>query len=265
MNDNELFALNQQGFIPAPEESEEDFLQRVSAAKNFFASPDDFFQGMQKVPDLDWDWARHRLKDLYDFQPFSAIAYYSNVKLTPWQAAASWIIDVRPGPLCAIQLRKRFNKGSYLGLYSRDEILAHEAVHAARCAFNEPASEEFFAYFTSNVKWRRVLGPIVQRPWEVFFFFGACLIGAFLGSFWPAISLLAVAFIRLSRQHLKFRRAANTLSKAIAKPEHIRAVLFRLTDEEIKKLSQGEFIQHDGSLRHRMIQRYLIDDKKNSN
>ena len=160
MTDQELLALNQKGFIPGPGETEADFTARVQAP------PPVQFQSMEPIPSSHWDWVRHHLEELYDFRPDSLTAFYSNKKLAPWQGAASWIIASKPGPLCAVQLRTGFKKGNYLKLYSREEILAHEAVHAARCAFEEPDSEEYFAYFTSSARWRRVFGPIIRKPWE---------------------------------------------------------------------------------------------------
>lgn len=257
MTDQELFELNQRGFIPGPGESEGDFLQRLQAAENFFSTPPAPFDRMEKVPEPHWDWVRHHLSEFYDFQPYSLMAYYSNRQLALWQGAASWVIEEIPGPLCAIQLRKGFSQGRYLGLYSRDEVLAHEAVHAARCAFNEPIHEEFFAYSTSGVGWRRKLGPIVKRPWEIFLFFIVLGLGAFWGNFLPAAGLLAFAFIRLSRQHLQLKRAAQTLCKIIQDERTVRALLFRLTDREISQLASGRILEDDGSLRFRVIRQYM--------
>ena len=253
MNDEELLALSRRGFIPGPGESEERFVKRVQAAEDFFLNPPEEFQGMQRVPAPHWDWVRHHLGELYDFQPDSLIAYYSNRQLAPWQGAASWIFDVQPGPICAVQLRRKFSRGSYLGLYSRDEILAHEAVHAARSAFEEPASEEFFAYYTSSAKWRRVLGPIVRRPWEASLFLGALVLGLFLETFLPAAVLFSFALWRLSAQHVRLRRAANKIRQRGKSEKTIRALLFRLTDGEIRRLAQGLDLEDDGSLRFRLI------------
>ena len=256
MTDEELIQFNQRGFIPGPNESESHFLARVRAAEAFFASPTEEFLQMERVPHPHWDWVRHHLQELYDFRPDSLIAYYSNRKLPPWQGAASWILDTFPGPTCAVQLRRAFQKGSYLGMYSRDEILAHEAVHAARCAFEEPASEEFLAYFTSHAKWRRVFGPIVKRPWEAALFLGVLALGSLFGNFIPATVLLSFAFIRLITQHNRMRRAAKMLMEEVKEIKKVRAILLRLTDEEIKRLSNGKSLVDDQSLRFRAINLY---------
>lgn len=257
MTDQELFELNRRGFIPGPGEKEEAFLQRVNAAQKFFSNPPAPFDHMEKVPEPHWDWVRHYLKDCYDFEPSSLVAYYSNRKLAPWQGAASWVLELSPGPLCAVQLRKGFSKGSYLGLYSRDEVLAHEAVHAARCAFNEPASEEFFAYATSSAKWRRKLGPILKRPWEALLFFAALGAGAFWGNFLPAALLASFAFFRLNRQHLRLKKASFALAKMAQDARAARSLLLRLTDREIDLLAAKKTLQDDGSLRFRIIRSYM--------
>ncbi|MBS0624614.1 MAG: hypothetical protein JSS32_01020 [Verrucomicrobia bacterium] len=253
MTDQELLALNQKGFIPGPDETEMEFQARVHAAETFFRAPPAEFQEMDRVPQPHWDWVSHHLQEIYDFKPHSIVAFYSNRKLAPWQGAASWIIDSKPGPLCVVQLRKGFRKGSFLRLYSRDEILAHEAVHAARCAFQEPKNEEFFAYFTSSARWRRVLGPILRRPWEALLFLTSTAIGAVIGNFIPPTILLTLALTRLIRQHIRFNKASKNLMARIKDKKKIRAILFRLTDKEIEELSQGRMIEDDQTIRFRTI------------
>ncbi len=257
MTDKELFELNQRGFIPGPGESEPSFLRRLHAAQEVLLAPPPPFDRMEKVPEPHWDWVRHYLKEFYDFQPCSLAAYYSNNQLALWQGAASWVMEESPGPLCAVQLRKGFSKGRYLKIYSRDEMLAHEAVHAARCAFQEPAYEEFFAYSTSEVGWRRKLGPIVKSPREVFFLLIALGLGAFWGNFLPAAFLLAYGFVRLGRRHHRLKKAAQNLYGKVRDQKAARALLFRLTDREIDQLASNQTLQDDGSPRFRVIRQYM--------
>jgi hypothetical protein len=252
MTDEELIALDKMGFIPGPGESEESFLMRVGKTQKKFAEG-------SWIPDAHWAWVREYLGQLFDVKPLYICAFYSNHRLAPWQGGAAWI-DGKA--LSAIQLRENLRKGSYLGIYRREEILAHEAVHAARSGFNENRCEEFFAYMTSEKKWRRILGPIVQSPWEVWPF----LLGALLGAVWPIGYLVAgvwagLGFFRLIKQHLRLRRASLNLLKEVGKAEIARAVLFRLTDREIKQLSQGVSIHllcdKQTDLRGRVIRNYL--------
>lgn len=244
MTDEELLLLNRKGFIPGPKEAEEAFFQRVEAVKKAFSHLD------CPLPSSHWDWVRLHLNKIFDFAPECLPAFYSNRSLAPWQGAASWIEE---GGAVSIQLREQFRKGSYLGIYQREEILAHEAVHAARAAFREGKYEEFFAYMTSETRWRRVLGPLVTRPWEVWPFLGFSLFGPFWeGAFLAAALWLGIGFWRLSVRHRKLGKAANRLWEKTRNKEIVRAVLFRLTDEEIENLAKGKEVG-DHSLRWRAI------------
>jgi hypothetical protein len=248
MTDQELLDFNSRGFIPGPEESEGDFQRRIDAAKATFSE-------QKTLPPAHWEWVRLHVKELFHFEPESLTAYYSNEKLAPWQGAACWIGEDRV-PL--LQLRNGFKKGSYLNLYSRGEILAHESTHAARVAFDEPEYEEFFAYATAVRKWRRVLGPIFQRtsePWILLISFG-------LGIFWKigwilATALIAAGFWRLIHRHLRLKKAFHHLVERLQDKKVARAVLFRLTDREIKTLAQGTWIEGDETLRWRLIRLYI--------
>jgi hypothetical protein len=242
MIDEELLELNSQGLIPGPKESEEDFLSRVR--RGMIREKKDW------IPRAHLEWAALHLKEVFDI-------FYSNKSLAPWEGAAAWIEN---GSVSSIQLRVGFKKGSYLGLYKRDEVIAHEAVHAARCAFNEEKFEEFFAFLVSEKKWRRVLGPFLQRPWEVWPFFICASVGIFLDLaplFCGAVLWASMGFWRLVRRHGQLKRASEALLKVVGEEKKTRAVLFRLTDEEILRFSRGEnvigYAEKQRCLRWRVI------------
>jgi hypothetical protein len=244
MTDQELLEFNAKGFIPGPFETEIQFLTRVAAIKNSFREKD-------SIPRAHSEWIKHHLRELFGFEPESLIAFYSNKGLTPWQGAACWIGEDKVPQL---QLREGFKKGHYLALYSREETLAHESIHAARAAFEEPENEEFFAYGSSEKKWRRALGPIIKNQWEVWVLLGAL----FTGVFWEggiAFSLLWITagFYRLIRQHVRRARAAKALMHCLTEHALIRAVLLRLTDLEIRQLAKGQKLQGDDTLRWRLL------------
>ncbi len=271
MNDQELLALNAEGFIPGPGETEEAFLARNRRAKEFFGA------SVEKwIPKVHWHWVELQLKEIFDFQPAYLPAFYSNKSLAPWQGAACWI---EGKSVSAIQLRCGLKKGSYLGFYGREEILAHEAVHAARCAFEESSNEEFFAYMTSDKKWRRVLGPLIQKPWEIwpFFLLNICAVLSRFSSlyvegadevsscfFWLASCWGGVGFWRLVRQHLRLRRAGSCILRRVKNSGIARAVLFRLTDEEIWRFARGElfesYAEKQSCLRWRLIRLAYLKD-----
>lgn len=248
MTDHQLMELNQMGFIPGPKEGEQAFLARVLAAK-------ERFEKGSWIPPSHWDWVKEYLGAFFDVKPLYICAFYSNQRLAPWQGAAAWI---EGRALSAIQLREGLKKGSYLGLYRREEILAHEAVHAARSGFDEDRCEEFFAYMTSEKKWRRVLGPILQRPWEAWPFLLALLAGTFSPLCFLAAAIWAgLGFYRLIRQHQRLKRAADQIFEVVSDVRKTRAILFRLTDEEIERLARGEKIEEyargQSCLRWRLI------------
>lgn len=227
MTDEELLQLDKNGWIPGPGETEEAFLARV------------------KEGEAPSEWVCLHLEQLFGFRPTCLPIVYSNRSLAPWQAAAVW---VEGRQVKKVQLRKALQKGSYLGLYNRDEILAHESVHAARGAFEESAYEEFFAYMTAPAKWRRVLGPIVERPWEVW----PLLFGGMAGALWPVfywvVTIWAgLGFARLIRRHRCLNKAAQKLGK------NARAILVRLTDEEIERLAKDKPLQDQSDLRWRLL------------
>lgn len=242
MTDLELFEYNQRGFIPGPGETEGTFRARIEAAQKELHSP---------IPAAHWEWVRHHVRELFDFEPGSLRAFYSNANLTFWQGAACWIEEGQ----VSLQLREAFRKGSYLGLYTREEVLAHEAIHAARATFEESENEEFFAYAAAEKRWRRFFGPIVKRDWEVWVLLG--LIGG--GLLWEGAFLLGTGWVvvglgRLWKQQRRLQRAVRFLTRAALYTEReARAFLFRLTDLEILGLARGKMPQGDDSLRWRLI------------
>lgn len=252
MTDRDLLALNKMGFIPGPEENEEAFLARVAKAKENFKAGD-------WIPEPHWDWVRTYLDQLYDVKPLYICAFYSNKSLAPWQGAAAWI---EGKALSSIQLREGLRKGSYLGIYGREEILAHEAVHAARSGFNEDRYEEFFAYMTSEKRWRRVLGPILQRPWEAWPFIMFVVMAMFWPSFYLGAALwLGIGFCRLIFRHTQLKSAAKNISSFVLDLRKVRAILFRLTDQEIHAFAKGlnikDYAKKQSCLRWKVIQSYL--------
>lgn len=242
MTDPELLALNAKGFIPGPNETESDFLARIRATCE---------SREVSIPRAHWEWSKHHLKTLFDFEPDSLFAYYSNANLTPWQGAACWICEKG---IPRLQLREGFRKGTYLGLYSREETLTHESIHAARAAFDEPENEEFFAYASSEKKWRRVLGPILKKPWEAWVLMAALTVGVFfpVGT-WASLVWISAGLIRLAKQHGRRKRAGAMLMRLFGNKLVVRAILFRLTDLEIRQLAKGQRLEGDNSLRWRLI------------
>ena len=192
------------GLIRGPREDEEAFARRCAQC--------------QPIAGEEWAIAHRRTQELFGFTVDWVPLTYSNQKLPFWEGAATWISETG---LPHIQLRKAFKKGRHLG-YSRDEILAHESVHAARMAFDEPRFEEIIAYQTSKSPLRRFFGPLFRRTWESALFMTALTLTPF---FLPSLVIPAYFFFRLLRNQMIFRRCRK---------KHPLSVIIGLTDREIE-------------------------------
>ena len=182
ITDTELKELGQKGFIPGPSETEEIFLKRVNKTKNIYFNPEKVFPQISfedKVTKPQWNWTRCCLINLFDFAPSKLPMFYNDHGLKIFEGAVTHIIEEDKVRVPLLQFRKKLKKGFYLGIYSLHEILAHEATHAARIAFDEPVYEEVFAYLTASSSFRKLFGPLVRSPNEALVFFGVFL-GAIL-------------------------------------------------------------------------------------
>lgn len=236
--DQELQALDAQGFFPGPTEEAAHFAQRAS--------------GVQRLGN---EWVDKQLLRLYGFKPKGLEIEYSDQGMAPWHGAFTWVWEEEGVARYRVQLRERLrDKGVCCGgLYSLEEILAHEAVHAARVAFPDSWVEEHLAYATSTRWLPRFLGPLVRRPREVWGLLGAVLFSAIDGGAIASCGLLAL-LIRLARERVLLRRAEKKGG---------RALLLRLTGAEIAQLARKGTTLNDlpidrNSLRWRLIRiRYL--------
>lgn len=202
IHDDALLEYFHRGLIPGPEESEEAFL----------------FRALQAKPLAHLEWSDLSLPFKIDWVPIT----YSNHKIAWWEGAATWISGE---DLPAVQLRKSFEKGSFLG-YKRSEVLSHEAVHAARMRFEEPLFEEVLAYSTAPQAWKRFLGPLFSRTWEPL----VLMVGVATGVFWPLVPLImiGVSLGRLSYRQWIFKKCCRKLSFPVA---------LTLTDKEMKQFA----------------------------
>ena len=228
ITETELLTWGSRGLIPGPEEKEAAFLTRVSKAC-LYAN--------------EWGEAAPITRSLFGFAVDWVPIHYSNKKLPFWEGAAFWI-----GEDPYIQMREGFKKGCYLG-YHRAEVLAHEAVHAARLAFEEPQFEEILAYRTSKKGLRKWIGPLFQKPWEsVVFIFS--LGTTLLGNFWIPLMFLGWFGIRLCWTQWIVQRCLSKLPLFF---------LIYLTDQEIKQFASlslpkiHTYLKNDQTLRIRSL------------
>ncbi len=201
MEADKLLAFFRQGLIPGPDESEEAFLKRAEARP--------------PLPSPEWRQIAPALFSTWGFSIDWVPIHFSSQHLLPWEGA---LFATTENGLPFIQLRSK-----NLWNNSREEILLHEAIHAARETFNEPKFEEFLAYAASSSRWKRWLGPLFERRWE-FFLFASAL---FLFPWIPLICSVPLSFflLRLCYKHLLFSR----LKKKVPLP-----IILCMTDHEIQ-------------------------------
>lgn len=289
LTDDQWIELNKRGFIPGPEETEEEFLRRVSYCQNLKALIKSelgkvipFSTEVEASQDL-LKTSFAKVQALYDFSPEWIPVFFSNYQLTPWHGGCAWIFQMEEGspPSAFLQMRQQFRHSSrYLYLYDREELMTHELAHVGRMAFEEPKFEEFFSYFSSKSPFRRWFGPIVKSSWESMLFvlvlFFIFLIDLSLVStgyhevyqttMWAKIiplGMIGVALLRLGWRHRQFSRALKHLSTILPGENAALAVMYRLSDAEIINFSRldgkkiFDYVQDERnqSLRWRFIAR----------
>ena len=250
---------NRQGFIPGEDESEEEFKERVLFGLNLMEhlkesvaelpfEADDLASKSLLQPALLQDTA------LFGIAPEWIPVFMNNHQLTPWQGGCAWIFQLNEQtPTSAfLQLRSQFkNRTDYLGIYNRNELLAHELAHAGRMMYREPRFEEILAYQTSPSKLRRFLGPIFQSSKEsllFILFLGLLILNHIisitleqapiylwsLGLELCLVGLVAFAFIRLLYRHRQYDRCFQKLEDIYQDKEIARHLSYRLKDTEIQ-------------------------------
>lgn len=253
---------NRQGFIPGPEETESAFQERVAFCQNLeqqlvqgVGANLPFEVGDQKSKGL-LEEVLPFAQNLYGIQPQWVPLFFSNYQLAPWHGGCAWIFQLNDHtPTAAfLQLRAQFrNSLTFLRIYQRRELIAHELAHVGRMLYQEHQFEEILAYQSSSSSWRRWLGPIVQSSKESFFFIfllGVVILADFallsLGPKMAAIAwwikLVPLAFIalaigRLIDRHRTFKRCLRHL-EALYSPQEARHLRYRLRDSEIKQFSR---------------------------
>lgn len=288
-----LLQYNREGLIPGPGESEEAFLQRAAygyALESFLAeklAKEMPGLNVKLTPELIQEVAP-LLKRLFDCVPVWVPIVFSNQKMAFWHGGSAWIFQLEDNtPTSAFfQLRETFAKSKhYLGIYSRDEILAHESAHVGRMVFDEPKFEEILAYRTSTSGFRRFFGPIVQAPWESLLFLFALFLCFFADllitvtdypdpnhiSLWIKMFPLLLLIYGLGRvfvrQH-QFSRCLKALQ--FLGLEKANAVIYRLRDDEIMRfgsMSEQDIRKYASEqapqeLRWQVIQQAYLQQKK---
>lgn len=176
--------------------------------------------------------ARNQVKDLYGIDPSSIEMVFEKKGLRFFEGGCTWIDENRKA-LIQIKPGKVF-------FYKKEEILAHEYVHALRAHLDEPKFEEFLAYRTSKNKFRALFGPMILSEKEVYLFFFSLLLQFFYYPlFFVPIFLIACSLLRILRRNYQFKQAKCCLEKYLETGKKAESILFLLKDKEIIQLSKG--------------------------
>lgn len=236
---SQLRSANRRGLIPGPDEPDELFTKRFLEA---CSSPPSL---LLPTFDLEIDWL-----------PVA----YSNKGLLPWHGGALFFEE---DGRVRVQLRKTLQtKKQLYFLYSKKELLEHEALHAVRREFNEPLFEEMLAYQTATSAFRRACGPLVQTTAGASLF----LLAAFVSwwSAWPFILISGIGLFKLAWRRRQFLACRAKLTRLVGLKA--QALMIRLTDAEILHFSKVPIeeiersLLESSSLRHKMIQASYFQD-----
>ncbi len=254
---NHLTRWGRRGWIAGPRESLALFTQRVKLLQEVRANPSSFsHQAGEIVAPKEWEPVLATLTAKLGLAPDWIVAFYSNRRLKPWYGAMSWIDTHSTGsPFPLIQLRTQLKRGSYFG-YRKEEVLAHEALHALRSAYPASRFEEIFACALSDKKWRNFWGGLFRQPRQtttvlamlggvVALHCAACL--GFAPSWleaqveWMALlpaTYLGVLAYWLRKDHRLLRCALRRIEHLFECNEGGMAIAFRLTDGEIEAFAR---------------------------
>jgi hypothetical protein len=241
----QLVHYNSQGLIPGPGEEMSTFIARAELCLRLKEHPPDeaalYTDSWSDDPAMAteaWDLT----KRLYDIAPTWVPLAFLNHGLRPWHGGCTWIFTLSAisTPTALIQLRRAFKDSStYLKLYRRHELIAHEAAHIGRMAFEEAKFEELIAYRSSHSRWQRWLGPLFQSSNEVVLLL--LTMAAMLTATWLQVPLLwtlalpatLAAFTggRLLLRHYQWQRCYARLQTLLG--ANANAVIYRLTDSEV--------------------------------
>ncbi|MEC7840157.1 MAG: hypothetical protein VX777_08985 [Chlamydiota bacterium] len=258
ISDQYLSELNQQGLIPGPDESEEQFLQRAQFCLDIVEHLSNHTGETFEPTDCSFlSEALPTTKELYDIAPEWPPILFDSHKLSFWHGGCAWIFQLNDtSPISAIlQLQKKLKHSpSLYGFFNRKEIIIHEISHIGRMAFDEPQFEEILAYRSSQSSLRSKLGAIAQNSKESGLFVLSLITISMLDLFlvfsgyeslynkfiWLKLiplGMITYGLARLAKNQKTLDTCISTLAKTVINPSHSLAVAYRLTDDEIKKFA----------------------------
>lgn len=260
-----LAELDAQGISPSPQETLEEFAERLEGLNLNFAKMEDALhhngeynvegvtvKASARISEEIFEEPMERTNRLFGFRCDWVPGFF--FQASPLSFFGGYAFYFFPEFFAMFLARNCFrNKRKWLFI-ERDELVAHEMCHIARAALQSQAYEELFAYQTATTTFRRFTGGIFREQLDSFLFLGA----TFFLLFWqlaraiwlpqlPAwggwvILLLDVSFL-LIRHGITYHRFTTALGKLVqlyGDEAIARAVLFHASDDEIPQLAQAK-------------------------
>lgn len=294
---DDLIALDSMGFFPAPNEEREAFITRVSALNKFkedvqkeinatgkFQLEGLVYHKEEVVSDQDLYACQNQSKHKYQFQLNYVPAFFSSLGLNFLFGGMAMTFEdtenkYKKGEMFSIfQLRKCFREKEKFLIYTRNEIISHECCHVARAPFKALEYEEYFAYQTSDSAFRRIVSPMLWRGSDMVVLMMLLLV-VFCSQIYvtffsqnylfyvygwaPFFAYLSFLAIRSYVSRKSLSKLKEKITPVCKDPSFVDAVLFRMTDSEIREAIQTpsfvDFLSTKKDLRWQIIrQRFLL-------
>ena len=263
-----LVALDEKGLVMAPKETSEEFSQRVESQEKFekYLSGEfkergvAVFCGMElreenRLPEGLIRQCLQAIEKRYKTVPSYLPVFVTKDVGFFWGGAAIGFRDIdgmidKDAFFAVVQMRMSFQHKKRFLIYDRDEILAHEACHIVRMAFEQEAYEEPLAYMLSKTGFRRYLGPILRNMGDFTIFailFALFMVGQILDQimvvpdivWWlskiPFILFVTYLGVINHGVYKRLRGAVRNLEDIFG--ENADAVVFRCSDSEIDEIA----------------------------
>jgi hypothetical protein len=170
--------------------------------------------------------------------------------------ACTWLHEGEHGAHPSIQINTS-SLPQRLG-YTEEELLAHEYVHAARAAFEEPLYEEFFAYQMAPKRWRRFMGSLYALAGGPLVLCLICFVlstslmalgctsAGMAASTLASAALLGTAAVYLDRRRRYMRCVRRLQALWGGSQQDCFAWSLSLKDREIAFLAQADVVEAQG-------------------
>ena len=257
-----LIRLDEQGFFPAPGEDVSSFFAYLRHLRDSYRALEEGLaagenldsavgfhigQGVPIPPEV-LSAAESETQEKFAFSVDWVPAYFLSRGLGVLWGGCTIITDEN---LALFFIRRDFRDREKWFIYTRCELLAHETCHVARNRLNDTEFEEHFAYMTSTSPLRRFMGNCFRQELDAFLFLLPVFLLLVMETLifcsvlaWPVwpFWLLAAAgpgflLLRNVRTRRCYARAEENLR--LGGVENPRAVLFRMTREEIRETARS--------------------------